>query len=284
MLELQEMQNLEKISNDLRIDVIKMTTNAGSGHVGGAFSLAEIVACLYLGGILRVNPWNPDWEDRDRLILSKGHNCPIIYAALAKKGYFPREVLWTLRQVHSPLQGHPDMRKTKGVDMTTGSLGQGLSAGVGMALAGKLAKKDFNVYVILGDGEIQEGMVWEAALVSFKYKLDNLIAIIDNNRFQCDDSLEKIMPAIEPIIDKWIAFGWEPLEMDGHDIRDILETLEKAQKIKGKPVVVVAHTVKGKGVSFMENNNYWHGGTAPTYEEAERALAELGAIGGMKNL
>ena len=164
---------LRKISNDLRIDVIKMTTNAGSGHVGGSFSLAEIVACLYFGGILRVKPQNPDWEDRDRLILSKGHNCPIIYAALAKKGYFPREVLWTLRKIHSLLQGHPDMRKTKGVDTTAGSLGQGLSVGVGMALAGKLAKKDFNVYTILGDGEIQEGMIWEAALVASKYKLDN---------------------------------------------------------------------------------------------------------------
>ena len=237
--DIEMIKGLEKISNDLRIDVIKMTTNAGSGHVGGSFSLAEITACLYFGEILKIAPENPDWEDRDRLILSKGHNCPIIYAALAKRGYFPREVLWTLRKLHSPLQGHPDMRKTKGVDTTAGSLGQGLSVGVGMALSGKLGKKDFNVYVILGDGEIQEGMVWEAALVASKYKLDNLIAIVDNNRFQCDSSLDEIMPAIEPIIDKWTAFGWETLEMDGHDIEAILETTEKAQKIKGK--VVVSH-------------------------------------------
>ena len=168
--------------------------------------------------------------------------------------------------------------------MTAGSLGQGLSVGVGIALAGRLAKKSFNVYVILGDGEIQEGMIWEAALVSSKYRLDNLIAIIDNNRFQCDNSLEEIMPSTEPIIDKWRAFGWETLEMDGHDIRAILKTIGRAQEVRGKPMVIIAHTVKGKGVSFMENNNYWHGGTAPTYEEAERALAELGCKGGMKDL
>lgn len=275
-------KELETIANDLRIDIIKMTTHAGSGHVGGSFSLAEIIACLYFGDILRVDPQNPQWLDRDRLILSKGHNCPVIYAALAKKGFFPREVLWTLRQIHSPLQGHPDMRKTVGLDMTAGSLGQGLSAGAGMALGGKLAKRDFTVYVILGDGEIQEGMIWEAAMTGAKYGLDNLIAVVDCNGFQCDDALCKVMPA-EPIKEKWEAFGWEVLEVDGHAVASILEVIRKAQAIKGKPAVVIARTVKGKGVSFMEHDNRWHAG-APTYEEAERALAELGASEGRQNL
>lgn len=280
MGEAQAIKDLERIANDLRIDVIKMTTNAGSGHVGGSFSLAEIVSALYFR-VLRLDPANPKWEDRDRLVLSKGHNCPIIYAALAKRSFFPRKILWTLRRLNSPLQGHPDMRKTPGIDMTTGSLGQGLSAGVGMALGGKLSRRDFKVYVILGDGEIQEGMVWEAALSASKYKLDNLIAIIDNNRYQCDDSLAKIMPTTEPIIDKWQAFGWKVLEMNGHSISDILKVLREVQEVRNKPVVILAHTVKGKGVSFMENNNYWHGGTAPTWEEGEKALEELGVRGGV---
>lgn len=267
-------KKLKKIANDLRISVIKMVTNAESGHIGGSFSLAEIIACLYFGGILRIDPKNPHWEERDRLILSKGHTCPIIYAALAKKGFFDSKILGTLRKVNSILQGHPDMRKTMGVDMSSGSLGQGLSVGVGMALAGRLAKKEFNVYVIIGDGETQEGMIWEAALSASKYKLDNLITIIDNNGFQCDDKIEKIMP-IEPIIDKWKAFGWSVMEMDGHNIKSILETIESSKTTNGKPKVIIAHTVKGKGISFMENNNYWHGGTAPTYKEGERALSEI---------
>lgn len=275
----QLIENLKRLANDLRIDVIKMTTNAGSGHVGGSFSIAEIVTALYFHE-LHINPNNPEWEDRDRLILSKGHNCPIIYAALAKKGYFPRQTLWTLRKLHSSLQGHPDMRKTSGIDMTSGSLGQGLSAGVGMALGGRLAKRKFRIYVILGDGETEEGMVWEAAMAASHYKIDNLIAIVDNNEFQCDGAIKDILN-IYPLIDKWNAFGWKTIEIDGHNLSQILNAFEEAKDVKDKPVVIIAHTVKGKGVSFMEGHNYWHGGTAPTLEEAKKALEELGVKEGV---
>ena len=281
MVELKELiKQLEEKANELRIDVIKMTTNAGSGHVGGSFSLAEIMAALYFKE-LRIDPKNPDWGERDRLVLSKGHNCPIVYAALAQRGFFPRTTLWTLRKLGSPLQGHPDMRKTPGIDMTTGSLGQGLSAGVGMALGGRLGQKDFRVFVILGDGETEEGMVWEAAMAASHYKLDNLVAIVDNNELQCDGAIKEIM-CIEPLVEKWRAFGWHTMEIDGHNLEQILNAFQKVTDIKGQPVVIIAHTVKGKGVSFMEWDNYWHGGTAPTWEESERALRELGCEEGMR--
>lgn len=265
-------QRLKKVASILRCEVIKMIYTANSGHPGGALSAADIVTALYFH-IMRIDPKNPQWEDRDRFILSKGHACPILYAALALKGFFPKENLNTLRRLNSSLQGHPDMRKTRGVDMTTGSLGQGLSVGVGMALGGKLDKKDYRVYVVLGDGEIDEGQIWEAAMSAFKYKLDNLLAIVDYNKLQLDGSTEKVMP-LEPLVDKWKAFGWHAIETNGHDITQILAAIKEAHLTRNKPIVIIAHTIKGKGVSFMENNPDWHG-KAPSKQEFGQAIKEI---------
>lgn len=256
----------------LRIDAIEMIRDAGSGHPGGSLSAAEIVACLFFHH-MRLDPTRPTWEDRDRFILSKGHACPILYAALAEKGYFPKETLSTLRRLGSKLQGHPDMKKTPGVDMTSGSLGQGLSAGVGMALGGRLDGKDFRVYVLLGCGEVQEGQVWEAAMAASHYKLNNLVAIVDYNGLQVDGKTCEIMD-IEPLSEKWHAFGWQTLRIDGHSIPEILEALGRARTQELGPTAIIAATTKGKGVSFMENVALWHG-KAPSPAEAERAVAEL---------
>ncbi len=256
----------------LRRDVIKMINKAGSGHPGGSLSAAEILASLYFHQ-MRYRPEEPKWPDRDRFVLSKGHACPVLYAALAESGYFSRDVLWTLRKMGSILQGHPDMRKAPGVEISAGSLGQGLPAANGMALAGKLDKKDYTVYVLIGDGECQEGAIWEAAMFASHRKLDNLVVILDYNRLQLGGVIEDIL-AIEPLVDKWRAFSWEVLEIDGHDIPKILEALETARKTKGKPVIIIAHTIKGKGVSFMENNPDWHG-KAPNEKETEQALREI---------
>jgi len=259
-------------ARQVRRHIVEMVYLAQSGHIGGALSAADIVTALYWD-LMRIDPARPDWPDRDRFILSKGHACPVWYANLAMRGYFGLEHLRTLRQFGSILQGHPDMHKTPGVDITTGSLGQGLSLGVGMALHGKLAGKDYRVYVMLGDGEINEGQVWEAAASSAKYKLDNLIAFVDNNRLQMDGLTADVMP-MEPIDAKWRAFNWEVARIDGHDVRAILSAVEWAWTVRGRPVCIIADTVKGKGVSFMENQRAWHG-EAPNQEQYEQAMAEL---------
>ncbi len=265
-------EELKRIAVEIRCDIIEMTCEAGAGHPGGALSAADIVTALYFR-VMRIDPRRPDWPDRDRFILSKGHACPVWYAALAERGYFDKSHLRTLRKLDSILQGHPDMRKTPGIDMTAGSLGHGLSVGVGMALAGRLLQKDYHVWVMVGDGEVQEGSIWEAAMAAAKWKLDNLTAILDRNHLQNDDCVDTEMP-IEPLADKWRAFGWEVVEMDGHDMEQVVRTLEWAKEYRGRPVMIIAHTIKGKGVSFMENQVVWHG-KAPCREEAEQALREL---------
>jgi len=249
-----------------------MTGKAGSGHPGGSLSAADIVTTLYFK-ILRHNPKNPRWKDRDRFILSKGHAAPILYAALAENGYFPLEELSTLRRPGSCLQGHCDMTATPGIEMSSGSLGQGLSFGIGIALAGRLDARDYRVYVLLGDGECDEGQVWEAAMASAHFKLDNMVAIIDHNEQQIDGWNYEVMN-LEPLAEKWKSFGWHTIEVDGHDFTQLLSALEKAKQIKGKPTAIIAKTVKGKGVSFMERNIDFHG-KAPTSEEVKKALEEL---------
>ena len=268
-------KDLEDISNDLRCDVLRMIHTAKSGHPGGSLSAADIVTSLYFK-IMNINPANPRWEDRDRFILSKGHTCPIWYAALSRKGYFDRELLWKLREINSPLQGHPDMNKTIGIDMTTGSLGNGLSIGCGMALYAKIFSKSFYTYVVLGDGEIDEGIVWEAAMTATKYKLDNLIAFIDYNHLQLDGTTDEVMP-LEPLADKWKSFNWHVQSIDGHSFKDILKAVEDAKKTKNIPSIIIANTIKGKGVSFMENKCEWHG-IAPNDEEYQKAISEIKKI------
>jgi transketolase len=258
---------------ELRKDVIEMIYNAGSGHPGGSLSLAEIITVLYWQ-VMQVDPLNPDWEDRDRLVLSKGHAAPIVYAALANKGYFKKDLLVTLRHLNSILQGHPDARKTPGLDMTTGSLGQGLSAGLGMALGAKQADKGFNVYVVLSDGELEEGMIWEAAMASSHYKVDNLTAIVDYNNLQVDGQVNMVMN-IEPLADKWRAFGWEVITLDGHTIKDLLAAFEIRKSVKNKPMVLICKTTKGKGVSYMENVMEWHASPI-TDELRDKAIHDLG--------
>jgi transketolase len=263
---------LEKMAKQLRRDVITMISTAGSGHPGGSLSAADIVTALYFK-VMKHNPKDPRWADRDRFVLSKGHAAPILYAALAECGYFPVEELSTLRKLGSRLQGHTDRTLTPGVEMSAGSLGQGLSYGIGMALAGRLDRQNYRVYVILGDGECDEGQVWEAAMFAPHHRMDNLTAIVDHNDLQLDGRVCDIM-ALEPLPDKWRAFNWNVLEIDGHNIGEILKALAKAGETKGKPTVIIAHTVKGKGVSFMEGNVDFHG-KAPNAEQTEQALKEL---------
>jgi transketolase len=269
---LMSIEELKAMAATIRRDIIQMVTLAQSGHPGGSLSATDILTALYFR-VMRLDPARPDWPERDRFILSKGHACPVWYAALAERGYFDKSHLGTLRQLNSILQGHADMRKTPGVDMTVGSLGQGLCAGLGMALAGKLRQKAYHVWVVIGDGEIQEGAIWEAAMAGAKWKLDNLTAILDRNRLQNDDFIDATMP-IDPVADKWRAFNWHVVEIDGHDMEEIVSALETAQTVKGKPTLIIAHTVKGKGVSFMENVPEWHG-KAPSQDQAQRALQEL---------
>jgi transketolase len=256
----------------IRCDIINMIHEANAGHPGGSLSAADIVTALYFR-VMRIEPANPHWPDRDRFILSKGHACPVWYAALAERGYFDKEHLKTLRKLNSILQGHADMIKTPGVDMTVGSLGQGFSAGIGMALGGRVLKKDFHVWVMVGDGESQEGAIWEAAMAGAKWKLDNITVIVDKNGLQNDTFVDEVMP-VDPLPDKWRAFGWNVIEIDGHDMDQVVEALERAKTIKGIPTVIIAHTVKGKGVSFMEGSPNWHG-AAPCDEEAVIALQEI---------
>ena len=265
-------KNLSDEAKKLRIQIIKMIYTAQSGHPGGSLSSIDILTCLYFYQ-MRIKPGKPSWEDRDRFVLSKGHAAPALYAILAKLRYFPKESLLTLRQVGSILQGHPDMRKTPGIEMSTGSLGNGLSVGIGMALGARLAGKDYHTYVLIGDGEADEGEIWEAAMAASKYKLDNLTAICDFNRVQLDGPIEEIMP-LDPLPEKWKAFNWSVIEIDGHNMEEILDALDKAKQMQGKPTMIIAHTVKGKGISFMEGKFQWHG-KAPNKEEYEIALQEL---------
>lgn len=265
-------EQLEAMAATIRCDIIEMIATAQAGHPGGSLSAADIVTALYFR-VMRLDPARPDWPDRDRFILSKGHACPVWYAALAERGYFDRAHLATLRRLDSILQGHPDMRKTPGIDMTAGSLGHGLSAGLGMALAGRLHGRDYHVWVVLGDGEVQEGSVWEAAMAASKWRLATLTAIVDRNRLQNDTCVKDVMP-VGPLADKWRAFGWQVMDIDGHAMDEVVRALEAARAARGAPVCIIAHTVKGKGVSYMEDVAEWHG-RAPCAEEAERALGEL---------
>ena len=265
---------LKKIAVNVRKGVIEGTFNAKSGHPGGSLSIADIVTYLYFEK-MNVDPKNPDDENRDRFVLSKGHTAPALYAALAHRGFFPVELIKTLRKPDSILQGHPSMRYTPGVDMSTGSLGQGISAACGMALGAKLKGKDFKVYVPLGDGEIEEGQVWEAAMFAGNRKLDNLVAIVDYNNLQIDGSLDEVNSPY-PIKEKFEAFNWNVVEINGHCFCEIEEAFKKADECKDKPTCIVAHTVKGKGVSFMEDKCDWHG-SAPNAEQYAQAMAELDA-------
>ena len=264
---------LKKLACKVRMGVIEGTFNAKSGHPGGSLSIADIITYLYFEE-MNVDPKNPAWEDRDRFVLSKGHTAPALYSALALKGFFPFELIKTLRKPDSMLQGHPSMRYTPGVDMSTGSLGQGISAAVGMALGAKLKGKDFRVYTALGDGEIEEGQVWEAAMFAGNRKLDNLVAVVDFNNLQIDGSLDEVNSPC-PIDEKFAAFGWNVIVINGHCFDEIDEAFKKAKELKGKPTCIVAKTVKGKGVSFMENKCDWHG-SAPNAEQYEQAMKELG--------
>lgn len=263
---------LKEISKKIRINIIEMLYAAGSGHPGGSLSAVEILTALYFN-VMKIDPAAPRMEERDRFILSKGHAAPVLYAVLAEKGYFSRDVLRTLRQTGSILQGHPDMKKTPGVDFSSGSLGHGLSAGCGMAWGLKKRKIKSNVYVLLGDGELNEGQVWEAAMAAVKYKLDNLVAIVDNNGVQLDGTTEQIMP-LGDLESKWKAFGWHVEKANGHDIQSLLEAFERAGHVKEIPKVIIAATVKGKGVSFMENDYRWHGKPI-SYNEYIDAIKEL---------
>lgn len=267
-----DIDSLRKRATDLRRTILKMLTGAGSGHTGGSLSATDIVSALYFYE-MRHDPSNPEWSERDRFILSKGHAAPLLYAALASSGYFDKKLLGTLRKIGSPLQGHPCSKKLPGVEISTGSLGQGLSIANGIALGIKLDKQSSRVYCLLGDGEIQEGQIWEAAMSAAHYKLDNLCAIIDNNGLQIDGHCCDVMQ-IEPIVLKWQAFGWHVIDIDGHDMQAIVHAFQKARSIQQKPTMIVARTVKGKGVSFFEGKVQYHG-LAPTEEELEMALKEL---------
>ena len=267
-----DIKSMEERAKVIRRHVIRMLAKAGSGHPGSSLSTVDLLVALFYNK-LKHNPQQPAWPDRDRFVMSKGHGCPALYAVLAEMGYFGIDKLDTLRQFGSMLQGHPCMKTTPGIEISGGSLGQGLSVGLGIALAAKLDKKDYWTYVMLGDGEIEEGQIWEAAMAASHYKADNLCAIIDQNGLQIDGFIHEIMSS-HPIPDKWRGFGWHVIEIDGHDYKAILSAYDEAEKIKGRPTVIVAKTIKGKGVSFMENQVDWHGKT-PSKEEAERALAEL---------
>ena len=269
----KSLDELKSISKEIRKDIVKMLTESASGHPGGSLSATDIMTVLFFKE-MNLDPNNEKDPNRDRFVLSKGHAAPVLYSALARRGYFPVEELSTLRKFKSRLQGHPSIQYLPGIDMSTGSLGQGVSAAVGLALAGKIDKKDYRVYTLLGDGELEEGQVWEAAMCAAHYKLNNLTAFIDFNGLQIDGDITKVMNPC-PIDKKFEAFGWNVLVIDGHNYEEIIDAIEKAKECKDKPTAVVCNTVKGKGVSFMENQAAWHG-TAPSKEQCETALKELG--------
>ena len=268
-----DIKELKKKAVEVRKGIIEAVYWAQSGHPGGSLSVADILTVLYFNE-MNIDEKNPNWENRDRLVLSKGHCSPALYSCLANKGYFPIEDLKAFRKIDSYLQGHPDKNKVPGVDMTTGSLGQGLSAANGMAIAAKMDNKDYRVYCILGDGEIEEGQIWEAAMTSNKYKLDNLCVIVDNNNLQIDGTIEEVMSSY-PIDEKFRSFGFEIIKIDGHDIEEITKAFEVAKNIKGKPTCIIAKTIKGKGISYMENQVGWHG-KAPNEEQYKEAMVSLG--------
>ncbi|MBA3046637.1 MAG: transketolase [Candidatus Thermoplasmatota archaeon] len=269
----EKIVEMDEIARKVRRHIIQMIYEAGSGHPGGSLSAADVIVSLYFG-MMNHKPEDPKWPDRDRFVLSKGHAAPALYGCLAESGYFPIEELKTFRRIGSRLQGHPDMRKTPGVEASTGSEGQGLSMGLGMALAGKLDRKPYTVYVMVGDGENDCGQIWEAAMAASFFKTDNLIAIIDRNMLQLDGPTHKVM-SIEPLADKWRAFGWNVLEANGHNIGELLDALNKAKQTKGMPSIIIAHTIKGKGVSFMEGAVGFHG-KVPSEEQYKKAMIELG--------
>jgi transketolase len=270
---MMEINNLIEKARQIRRDIIEIAYKAqGPSHPGPALSCADIVTALYFK-IMKIDPHNPQWEERDRFVLSKGHACPVLYAALAERGYFDKSLLYEVRRLNSKLQGHPDMSKTPGVDMTSGSLGNGLSIGLGIALALKIRQISSNVFVVMGDGELQEGMIWEAAMAAPRLGIDNLTAIIDYNHLQSCGSTDQVQP-VEPLQAKWESFEWKVFEINGHNMEDVVNKLEMAAHFKGRPTVLIAHTVKGKGVSFMENNNIWHC-RIPTQAEYEQAVKEL---------
>ena len=272
-MDVKSKEMLEQKAKDIRVDIVEMLCAAGSGHPGGSLSMADVFSYLYFSGVLNIDPKDPGKKDRDRVVLSKGHACPVLYATLAEKGYFDKGELKTLRKYGSMLQGHPDMNKTPGVDMTTGSLGQGLSCAVGMALAAKLDSSGVKVFAILGDGECDEGQIWEAAMAARHYRLDNLIAIVDLNGLQIDGFTKDIMDTT-PMAEKWRSFGWKTYEIDGHDLDVIEDTVGKAISVTGSPVCIVANTTKGKGVTFMENACDWHG-NAPSEEQKDKAICDI---------
>ena len=270
---MMEYAEIARMGNRIRRDIIEMIYRGGDGHPAPSLSAADVIACLYFG-VMNVDPARPDWADRDRFVLSKGHACPALYAALALKGYFSRALYPTLRRLDSTLQGHPDMKKTPGVDMTSGSLGNGLAAAAGIAIAARKLGKDFRTYVMTGDGELGEGINWEAAQTAAKYGLDNLTLIVDNNGMQSGGTVEEVGGVVN-IPGKFAAFGWQVIEVDGHSVPQIMAALTSAHP--GKPLCIVAHTVKGKGVSYMEHNNAWHKGT-PNDEQYALAVKELEAL------
>lgn len=270
---MRDHKGLNEITNVIRKDIVSMICKSKSGHPGGSLSVVEILTALYFDQ-MNVDPTNPKMEDRDRFVLSKGHAAPALYAILAERGYFDKEELNNLRKLGSMLQGHPDMKKIPGIEMSTGSLGQGFSVACGMAMAAKLDNAPWNVYAVLGDGEVQEGIIWEAAMSAAHYKLDNMIAFLDYNGLQIDGEVESVM-SINPIEDKFKTFGWNVITIDGHDFDQIFAALDMAKDTVDKPTMIIAKTVKGKGVSFMENQASWHG-SAPSEEQLEQALSELG--------
>jgi transketolase len=274
---MREIRELKEIARALRLDILEMTTRAGSGHPSSSWSAVEILTALYFGDVLNYRADEPQWAERDRFIMSKGHAAPLLYATLARAGYFSRDALWRLRELDSPVQGHPIQNMLPGVEATTGSLGQGLSFGLGHVLGGRLNGLHYRVYVLLGDGECEAGQIWEAAMAAAHFRADNLTAILDYNKYQETGPIAREM-ALEPLAEKWRAFGWHVAECDGHDLHALIEKLHALPKIQAQPQILIAHTTKGKGVSFVEKDFTWHG-RALNQEQAERARAELQAVG-----
>lgn len=272
-IQIPDTESLERLAKDLRLDILDMTTKAGSGHPSSSWSAVEILTALYFGGILNYRPDEPWWRERDRFIMSKGHAAPLLYAVLARAGYFDREELWRLREIDSPVQGHPIQSMMPGVEATTGSLGQGLSVGIGHILGGRLNNLDYRVYVLLGDGECEAGQIWEAAMAAAHFKCNRLTAVLDYNKYQETGPISREM-ALEPLVEKWRSFGWQVDEVDGHDVEALIEKLKSARSVSNQPVIIIAHTIKGKGVSFVETDFRFHG-RALTPEQAEKAREEI---------
>jgi transketolase len=266
-------RDLEEIANRIRISVVKMIARSGTGHLGGSVSMAEILAVLYFK-VLNLDPKDPEWPERDRFVLSKGHGCPALYATFAEVGFIPRKLLMTLHEIDSPLQMHPERGLCPGIEMSTGALGQGLSTAVGMALGARIKRKTFRVYAMVGCGESNEGQIWEAAMLASKYKLENLTAIVDYNKFALSERTQDVMP-LEPLYDKWVAFGWHVIETNGHSVSQVINAFDEAREKKGKPTCIIAHTVKGRAVSFIEDTAKSHS-VSMTAEQVQSALEDLG--------